>query len=114
MMIMMMTFPMHLHPQHHQWNQPSPAAALRGKPTETSALLTWLRRRTSHQKLRMMDQAPRQKKPQIQTHRQARLATSVWRQNKHPSEAVARIEKEEMLQHSRKDDEHKDTAALVH
>ncbi|KAL4382979.1 hypothetical protein GQ457_15G016720 [Hibiscus cannabinus] len=29
-------------------------------------------------------------------------------------EAVARIEKEEMLQHSRKDDEHKDTAALVH
>ncbi|KAL4324896.1 hypothetical protein GQ457_11G024910 [Hibiscus cannabinus] len=30
------------------------------------------------------------------------------------SEAVARIEKEEMLQHSRKDDEHNDTAALVH
>ncbi|KAL4310920.1 hypothetical protein GQ457_01G027360 [Hibiscus cannabinus] len=29
-------------------------------------------------------------------------------------EAVARIEKEEMLQHSKKDDEHKDTAALVH
>ncbi|KAL4272777.1 hypothetical protein GQ457_13G014360 [Hibiscus cannabinus] len=29
-------------------------------------------------------------------------------------EAVARIEKEEMLQHLRKDDEHKDTAALVH
>ncbi|KAL4303852.1 hypothetical protein GQ457_10G009980 [Hibiscus cannabinus] len=29
-------------------------------------------------------------------------------------EAVARIEKEEMLQHSRKDDEHKDIAALVH
>ncbi|KAL4284618.1 hypothetical protein GQ457_16G017710 [Hibiscus cannabinus] len=29
-------------------------------------------------------------------------------------EAVARIEMEEMVQHSRKDDEHKDTAALVH
>ncbi|KAL4279964.1 hypothetical protein GQ457_03G017850 [Hibiscus cannabinus] len=101
-------------PQHHQWNQPFPAAALRGKPTKTSALLTWLRRKTSYLKLRMMDQAPRQKKPQIQTHHQARLATSAWRQNKHPSEAVTRIEKEEMLHHSRKDDEHKDTVALVH
>ncbi|KAL4296666.1 hypothetical protein GQ457_12G014900 [Hibiscus cannabinus] len=29
-------------------------------------------------------------------------------------EAVTRIEKEEMLQHSRKDDEHEDTIALVH
>ncbi|KAL4297727.1 hypothetical protein GQ457_12G021270 [Hibiscus cannabinus] len=29
-------------------------------------------------------------------------------------EAITRIEKEEMLQHSRKDDEHKDTVALMH
>ncbi|KAL4298301.1 hypothetical protein GQ457_12G014380 [Hibiscus cannabinus] len=51
---------------------------------------------------------------QIQTHHQARLATSVATKKNNPSEAVARIEKEEMLQHSRKDDEHKDTATLVH
>ncbi|KAK9034764.1 hypothetical protein V6N11_076821 [Hibiscus sabdariffa] len=42
-------------------------------------------------------------------------ATSGWLPNKHPSRcAITRIEKEEMMQYSRKGDEQRDAAALVH
>ncbi|KAL4283625.1 hypothetical protein GQ457_16G022070 [Hibiscus cannabinus] len=66
-----------------------PRRRLKGKPTEISAPLIWPRRRM--------------------------LATSEWLPNKHPNRcAITRTEKEEMLQYSRKDDEQRDAAALVH
>ncbi|KAL4367615.1 hypothetical protein GQ457_05G017370 [Hibiscus cannabinus] len=62
-----------------------------------------------------MDPTPHQMRPRCPIHHQARLATSEWLPNKHPSRcASTKTEKEEMLQYSRKDDEQCDAAALVH